>query len=60
MSDITQLPTDSDCFNHQKIEGSFDLIGERYTMDYAFETVRSEIHQLTGKRIGREIVKAFI
>ncbi|PKC75761.1 hypothetical protein RhiirA1_448381 [Rhizophagus irregularis] len=29
------------------------------TMDYVFKTVRCEIRQLTGKKIGRETVKSF-
>ncbi|RGB22208.1 hypothetical protein C1646_776463 [Rhizophagus diaphanus] len=32
---------------------------EGETLDYAFETIRCEIHQLTGEKIGKETVKNF-
>jgi len=32
---------------------------EEETLDYAFEIVSCEIHQLTGKKIGKETVKNF-
>ena len=38
-------------FNSNKEEGE--------TLDYAFETVRREIRQLTGEKIGKETVKNF-
>ena len=33
--------------------------GEENSLDYAFETVRREIRQLTGEKIGKETVKNF-
>ena len=38
-------------FNSNKEEGE--------TLDYAFETVRREIRQLTGEKIGKGTVKSF-
>jgi hypothetical protein len=41
----------SEVFNLNKGEGD--------SLDYAFETVRREIRQLTGEKVGKETVKNF-
>ncbi|RGB39861.1 hypothetical protein C1646_664293 [Rhizophagus diaphanus] len=41
----------------KRVFNSLKEVGD--TMDYAFETVRHEIRQLTGEKIGKETVKNF-
>ncbi|CAB4441354.1 unnamed protein product [Rhizophagus irregularis] len=46
--------------NRNRFKRVFNLVKEvGDTMDYAFETVRREIRQLTGEKIGKETVKNF-
>ena len=46
--------------NRNRFKRVFDSNKEEgETLDYAFETVRREIRQLTGEKIGKETVKNF-